>query len=213
MALHKCCRMAPKRARNQGSSRPVAAVVEPTQTRSRTVAPATTERPRTGQQSPTATRGRPRTRTRLSRTRQVEITGHVCPERLHLTNGQHRWRHCGKRRQQMTRVVGGRTALKSGCNSQTQMGMEEGTSVICVGPKDRLTITSFPLWSRAIQMCMSIYLTQPVHYPEARAMLKYIQTIRDLTKQGNNWQQGYDESFRALKGLHSRGWDTVVSEL
>ncbi|KAK2185258.1 hypothetical protein NP493_241g04039 [Ridgeia piscesae] len=59
---------------------------------------------------------------------------------------------------------------------------------------------------------MSIYLTQPVHYPEAPAMLKYIQTIRDLSERGSNWQ-GYDESFRALRGLHSWGWDTVESEL
>ena len=73
MAMHNCCRMAPKRARNQGSSRSVAAVVEPTRTRSRTLAPSATERPHTGQQAPTATRGRPRTRKRLSRTREVEV--------------------------------------------------------------------------------------------------------------------------------------------
>ena len=59
---------------------------------------------------------------------------------------------------------------------------------------------------------MSIYLTQSVHYPEAPATLKYIQTIRELSERGSNWQ-GYDESFRALRGLHSWGWDTVESEL
>ena len=37
------------------------------------MAPPTTERPRTGQQAPTATRGRPRTQTRLSRTREVGV--------------------------------------------------------------------------------------------------------------------------------------------
>ena len=93
-----------------------------------------------------------------------------------------------------------------------QTGMEEGTSVVCVGPKARPAITSFPLWSRAFQIYMSIYLTQPIHYPEAPAMLKYIQTIRDLSERGSNWQ-GYDESFRALRVLHSWGWDTVESEL
>ena len=51
----------------------MAAVVGPTQTRSQTVAPSTTERPQTGQQAPSATRGQPRTRTRLSRTREVEV--------------------------------------------------------------------------------------------------------------------------------------------
>ena len=73
MAMHNCCRMAPKRARSQGSSRSVAAVVELMRTRSWTVAPSATERPRTGQQAPTATRGRPRMRTRLSRTRDMEV--------------------------------------------------------------------------------------------------------------------------------------------
>ena len=43
-------------------------------------------------------------------------------------------------------------------------------------------------------------------------MLKYIQTIRDLYERGSNWQ-GYEESFRALRGLHGWGWDTVESEL
>ena len=59
----------------------------------------------------------------------------------------------------MTRVGGGRTALKSGCNSKTQMAVEEGTSVVCVGPKARPAITFFPLWSRAFQSYMAIYLT------------------------------------------------------
>ena len=91
-----------------------------------------------------------------------------------------------------------------------QMGMEEGTYVVYVGPKARLAITSFPLSSKAFQIY--IYLTQPVHYPEAPAMLKYIQTIRDLSERGSNWQ-GYDESFRQLRKLYSWGWDTVESEL
>ena len=64
---------------------------------------------------------------------------------------------------------------------------------------------------RAFQIYMSIYLTQPVHYPEAPAMLKYIQIIRDLSERGSNWK-GYDESFRALRGLHSWGWDMVESK-
>lgn len=91
-------------------------------------------------------------------------------------------------------------------------GAEDGTSVVCIEPKAKPAITSFPLWSKAFQIYMSIYLSQPVHYHEAPPMLKYIQTIRDLSERGYNWQV-YDESFRSFRVLHNWGWDTVESEL
>ena len=56
-----------------GSSGGANANSQPDRTVPLSVAPSTAGRPRTGQQAPTATRGRPRTRTRLSRTREVEV--------------------------------------------------------------------------------------------------------------------------------------------
>ena len=90
------------------------------------------------------------------------------------------------------------TKSPSRITSRLTAGVEVGMSVVCLGPKARPTTTAFPLWSRAFQIYMSMYLTQPIHCPEAWAMLKYIQTIHDLSERGSNWQS-YDESFKALK--------------
>ena len=39
-------------------------------------------------------------------------------------------------------------------------------------------------------------------------MLKYMQTGRNLAERGSNWK-GYDESFRAMRGMEGWAWDNV----
>ena len=88
---------------------------------------------------------------------------------------------------------------------------EDGTSVVCYGPKAKPGINCFTQWTKAFRIYMSLYLSQPLHYHEAPQMCKYIETIGDLSERGGKWQ-AYDDTFRALRMLHGWAWDTVVSE-
>ena len=56
---------------------------------------------------------------------------------------------------------------------------------------------------KAFHIFMSLYLSQPIHYHEDPALLKYIDTISDLSERGGNWLT-YDETFRALRSIE--GW-------
>ena len=89
---------------------------------------------------------------------------------------------------------------------------DNGPSVVCVGPKAKPEIKNFPQWVKAFHIYMSLYLSQPIHYHEGPALLKYIDTIGDLSERGGNWLT-YDETFRALRSVEGWGWDTTVSEL
>ena len=89
---------------------------------------------------------------------------------------------------------------------------DNGPSVVCVGPKAKPDIKNFQQWMKAFHIYMSLYLSQPIHYHEGPALLKYIDTISDLSERGGNWLT-YDETFRALRSLEGWGWDTTVSEL
>lgn len=111
------------------------------------------------------------------------------------------------------------SALLPGVRSSSQnltLGLqqqgEDGPSIVCVGPKAKPEIRGFPQWEKAFRVYMSLYLSQPIHYHEAPALLKYIDTISDLSERGGNWQT-YDDTFRALRMLEGWGWDSTVSEL
>ena len=78
---------------------------------------------------------------------------------------------------------------------------ENGPSVVCVGPKAKPDIKNCPQWMKAFHIFMSLYLSQPIH--EDPALLKYIDTISDLSERGGNWLT-YDETFRALRSIE--GW-------
>ena len=91
---------------------------------------------------------------------------------------------------------------------------DNGLSVVCVSPKAKPEIKNFPQGVKAFHIYMSLYLSQPIHYHEGPALLKYIDTISYLSERGGNWLT-YDETFRALRSVEGWGWgwDTTVSEL
>ena len=86
-------------------------------------------------------------------------------------------------------------------------GANDGKLVVCIEPRAKPAIT-FLQWFKAIQIYMSIYISQPTHYHEAPPMLKYIQTVRDLSECGYNWQK-YGGYLRCFRMLHNWGWDTL----
>ena len=47
----------------------------------------------------------------------------------------------------------------------------------CVRPKAKPEIRNFPQWVKAFHIFMSLYLSQPIHFPEGPALLKYVDTI------------------------------------
>ena len=73
-------------------------------------------------------------------------------------------------------------------------------------------IRSFPQRSKAFQIFMSVFLLKPENVEEAAKMLKYMQTVRNLSERGSNWR-GYDGSFRALRAMQGWSWDSVNYEL
>ena len=75
---------------------------------------------------------------------------------------------------------------------------EDGNPAFCVAPTSRTVIRSFPQWSKAFQIYMSVFLLKPENVQEAAKMLKYMQTVINLSERGSNWR-GYDESFRCAK--------------
>ena len=91
-------------------------------------------------------------------------------------------------------------------------GEEDGNPAFCVAPTSRTVIRSFPQWSKAFQIYMSVFLLKPENVEEAAKMLKYMQTVRNLSERGSNWR-GYDESFQALRAMQGWSWDSVNYEL
>ena len=84
---------------------------------------------------------------------------------------------------------------------------------LCVSPaKGKIEVLSFQQWLKAFEMFMSVYLVHPGHLPSAPHMLKYIETVRNLSERGDNWQ-AYDEAFRSLRQQRGWAWDSVNSEL
>ena len=55
---------------------------------------------------------------------------------------------------------------------------------------------------------MSIYLTWPHKGIDALKLLKYLQTIRNLSERGDDWRS-YDESLWSLRMANSWEWDFV----
>ena len=43
-------------------------------------------------------------------------------------------------------------------------------------------------------------------------MLKYMQPVGNLAQLGSNWR-GYDQSFRAVRGMEDWPWDSVKYEM
>ena len=61
-------------------------------------------------------------------------------------------------------------------NQEVSLGLqpqrEDGTSVVCYGPKAKPGITYFTQWTKALRI--SLYLSQTIHYHEAPQMCKYM---------------------------------------
>ena len=56
---------------------------------------------------------------------------------------------------------------------------------VCVSPaKGKTEVLSFQQWLKAFEMFMSVYLVHPGHFPSAPHMLKYIETVRNLSERG-----------------------------
>ena len=89
---------------------------------------------------------------------------------------------------------------------------DSGCPAICVATKPKAEIRTFHVWSKAFDIFCSVYLLKPTNIMHAPQFLKYRHTIRSLCERGGNWR-GYDESFRALRGVEGWAWDEIHSEL
>ena len=53
-----------------------------------------------------------------------------------------------------------------------------------VAPKVHTELKSFQQWNRAFEIFMSVYLSQPSKVKQAPNLLKYVQTVRNLSERG-----------------------------
>ena len=88
----------------------------------------------------------------------------------------------------------------------------EGEPMFSVASKAHTELKSFPQWNRAFEIFMSVYLSKPSKVDQAPNLLKYVQTVRNLSERGGDWQ-AYDEAFRSMRVINGWGWDWVHWEL
>ena len=73
-------------------------------------------------------------------------------------------------------------------------------------------LKSIQQWNRPFKIFMSIYISKPSKVDQAPNLLKYMQTVRNLSDRAGDWQ-AYDEAFRSMRVVNSWGWDSVHWEL
>ena len=93
-----------------------------------------------------------------------------------------------------------------------QPGKGEGEPMVSVAPKAHTELKSFQQWNRAFEIFMSIYISKPSKVDQAPNLLKYMQTVRNLSDRAGDWL-AYDEAFRSMRVVNSWGWDSVHWEL
>ena len=91
-------------------------------------------------------------------------------------------------------------------------GDNDSNPAVCMIPRAKSEIRSFPQWSKAFQIFMSVFLMKPDNALAAPKMLKYMHVVRNLSERGGNWR-GYDESFRTLMRSEGWAWDCINYEL
>ena len=89
------------------------------------------------------------------------------------------------------------------------MSSGSGVPSLCLLPKKRQGISSIDQWNTAFTIFMSVYLTK---FPlEAKAILKYSETVNVLQKKGGNFL-AFDENVRYLRQCKLSAWDTFHTE-
>ena len=63
-------------------------------------------------------------------------------------------------------------------------GENDSNPAVCVIPRAKSEIRSFPQWSKAFQNFMSVLLMKPDNTLAAPKMLKYMHVVRNLSERG-----------------------------
>ena len=74
--------------------------------------------------------------------------------------------------------------------------------MVSVAPKAHTELKSFQQWNRAFEIFMSIYISKQSKVDQAPNLLKYMQTVRNLSNRAGDWQ-AYNEAFRSMRVVNS----------